>query len=239
MVGLIGQRQPGGHPQRPDLDLVLEFCYRALDFGQPDLVIQQRTPLLQKLGAPLFAFGFGALLRGPLGTDVPFVRPGGDDFLVCDHQLQCRVGQGLLGGLDQCAVDRRLGQPDLGVVLVTELPIRHAPYIGQIGCDHRKFVGIDRGSRHVGTVTPRLGGIRLAGVHLDPVGPIQRDPRLAQMGRGMRRQGAGCRRDCRHDDGLRRQDSRRNRYHVGPSLRDEQQVGFDVLLPLVVFPGVQ
>jgi len=35
VVGLVGQRQPGRHPQGPDLDLVLDLGHRPFDFTHP------------------------------------------------------------------------------------------------------------------------------------------------------------------------------------------------------------
>ena len=49
VVGLVGQRQPGRHPQGPDLDLVLDLGHRPFDFTQPDLIVEQSATLRQQL----------------------------------------------------------------------------------------------------------------------------------------------------------------------------------------------
>ena len=128
------------------------------------------------------------LLLGQLGGDVPFVTAGADGLLVGDNQLQRGIGQRLFRRLDQRTVDRRLRQPDLRLVLLAELAVRHPAHVSEVGCDQRKIIGIDCGHCGFEMLAARLGAADLSGVQLDPVGPFQRHPGLTEMGRGVRRQ---------------------------------------------------
>jgi hypothetical protein len=87
VVGLIGHRESGRQAQRSDLDLIFQFGDRPLDAGQTDLVVEQRSTLLQENAAPLLVSLLLPLLLRQLRADVPFVTAGADGLLIGDYQL--------------------------------------------------------------------------------------------------------------------------------------------------------
>ena len=133
---------------------------------------------------------------------IPPIGAAGDGFVVGHDQVQVRVGQCLLGRFGQDAVDSRLRQPNLGLVLLTQLAVHHAAHIRQVGDQQRDFGRPDRRGQHVGVEAARRVGLP---DHVDPVEPVQRDPALPEMRGGVGRQRADRRCHGRHDDRLRGQ----------------------------------
>ena len=107
--------------------------------------MQQRTALGEKFGPPLKVALLGPRFLRAAGVHIPLVGPTVDRLLVGDDQLQPWIGQCLFGLGDGDTVDDRLGQPDLGLVQLVELPVRHAACVGEIRSDEREFDRIEHG----------------------------------------------------------------------------------------------
>ena len=109
------------------------------------------------------------------------MRARTDRLLVGDGQLHSGIAEGLLGRVDQDPVEGGLRQPDLGLLLVPELPVHQSSQVGQVRRDERELqqIGVD-----------------------DPVRPIQCHPGLTQVGRRVSGQCAAARGDRRHGQGV-------------------------------------